>query len=89
MFDFQPLKAYLRHANAVRELLIESLRQAPIRLAVVLKRAALQSDASVGGGGRGPKIPRRVGAFEVQVRLWLRTYPTVKVLLTSSGTFVV
>eukprot|EP00904_Undaria_pinnatifida_P012546 jgi/Undpi1/8421/HiC_scaffold_25.g10889.m1 len=58
-------EVYLRHANAVKELLIESLRRAPIRLAVVLKRADLQSEPAVGGGG--VKLPRRVGAFEVQV----------------------
>ncbi|CAM9715266.1 unnamed protein product [Ectocarpus fasciculatus] len=70
-------EVYLSHANAVKELLIESLRELPVRLAVVLKKSPLRSKTSPlggdgGGGGSGGAIAttlrrRRVGALEVQV----------------------
>ncbi|CAB1117179.1 unnamed protein product [Ectocarpus sp. CCAP 1310/34] len=73
---FDP-KVYLSHANAVKELLIESLRELPVRLAVVLKKSPLRSRTlSPGGDGGGSGSAnasattlrrRRVGALEVQV----------------------
>ncbi|CAM9703866.1 unnamed protein product, partial [Hapterophycus canaliculatus] len=65
-------EVYRRHANAVKELLIESLRESPIRLAVILKRAPLRLNTS-SRDGRGCSAAassgrdRRVGAFEIQV----------------------
>lgn len=66
---------YLRQANAVKELLVESLQESPVRLAIVLKKSPVRSKASppgCGGGGGGEASvsavrQRRVGAFEVQV----------------------
>ncbi|CAN0394711.1 unnamed protein product, partial [Ectocarpus sp. 12 AP-2014] len=70
-------QVYLSHANAVKELLIESLRELPVRLAVVLKKSPLRSrtlspGGDGGGSGSGSASAttlrrRRVGALEVQV----------------------
>ncbi|CBN79144.1 conserved unknown protein [Ectocarpus siliculosus] len=70
-------EVYLSHANAVKELLIESLRELPVRLAVVLKKSPLRSrtlspGGDGGGSGSGSASAttlrrRRVGALEVQV----------------------
>ncbi|CAN0040980.1 unnamed protein product [Ectocarpus sp. 8 AP-2014] len=71
-------QVYLSHANAVKELLIESLQELPVRLAVVLKKSPLRSRTlSPGGDGGGSgsgsasattlRRRRRVGALEVQV----------------------
>lgn len=67
-------QVYLRHANAVKGLLIESLRDSSIRLAVILKKAPLRPKPSPSSrDGRccsataSARRDRRVGAFEVQV----------------------
>lgn len=84
-------KVYLRQANAVKELLIESLRESPVRLAVVLKKSPLRSTASAracGGGGGGSVSTirqRRVGAFEVQVNPLATAAIVVDKLFICSG----
>ncbi|CAM9779163.1 unnamed protein product, partial [Ectocarpus sp. 4 AP-2014] len=70
-------QVYLSHANAVKELLTESLRELPVRLAVVLKKSPLRSRTTLpggdgGGSGSGSASAttlrrQRVGALEVQV----------------------
>eukprot|EP00752_Nemacystus_decipiens_P009585 g8564.t1 len=68
-------EVYLRHANAVREILIEILQEAPIRLAIVLKKTKIRCKAlprgGVGNGATGATANAarqwRVGAFEIQV----------------------
>ena len=65
----------MRQANAAKEVLVEGLRESPIRLAVVLKKAMVRSKtlppgcggSSLAEGGASTSRQRRVGAFEVQV----------------------
>lgn len=56
----------MRHANAIKDLLIESLQASSVRLKVSLKKADLSSAVEVVGIG-GKIRSGRVGAFEIQV----------------------